>query len=59
MQTTLNRLEKQMNETFRSTLKVKRDKIAAIKERLSSVDPKNVLKRGYTILFLPKKRVPL
>lgn len=53
--TKLHQLEKRLNETSGATLNLKNQKLKEIKEKLVSLDPKNVLKRGYSILFAEKE----
>lgn len=53
--TKLHHLEKRLNDTNQAALKMKSQKLKEIGDRLVAVDPKNVLKRGYSILFAEKE----
>jgi exodeoxyribonuclease VII large subunit len=50
----LHHLEKRLNESSATLLNVKRQKLHTVLQRLSALDPKQVLKRGYSILFAEK-----
>lgn len=49
--TRLAQLEKRGDEIAFHTLHMKKQKLKEVVQRLQAVDPKNVLKRGYSILF--------
>lgn len=43
-----------LKSSFEQLLRVKRERLSRLKEHLNSLNPKNVLKKGYTILFSEK-----
>lgn len=47
----LSLLSKNMDQALSTLMKTKRQKLKEIVQHLKSLDPKNVLKRGYAILF--------
>jgi exodeoxyribonuclease VII large subunit len=47
----LHFIERNIKTSFSHNLKLRMQKILSIKEKLSALDPKNLLKKGYTILF--------
>lgn len=51
----LDLFEKRALESTSNALKMKKQKLKGVVERLRAVDPKNVLKRGYSILFSEKE----
>jgi len=53
--TKLKQAEKRLYDSVQHGLKMKRLKLEEIKQRLEAMDPKNVLKRGYSILFAEKE----
>jgi exodeoxyribonuclease VII large subunit len=44
-------LDRSIKNTFFHRLYIKNEKLLSLKENLNSLDPKNLLKKGYTILF--------
>ncbi len=48
---TLPSFKKNMDQALSTLMKTKRQKLKEIVQHLKSLDPKNVLKRGYAILF--------
>jgi exodeoxyribonuclease VII large subunit len=44
-------IDRNINTSFSHYLKLRTQKIVSIKEKLTALDPKNLLKKGYTILF--------
>lgn len=53
--TRLAHLEKRGGDTIFHTLNMKKQRLKEVVQRLQAVDPKNVLKRGYSILFAENK----
>lgn len=51
----LDLFEKRALESTYNALNMKKQKLKGVVERLRAVDPKNVLKRGYSILFSEKE----
>ena len=44
-------LDKSIKNAFYHRLNIKTERLLSLKENLNSLDPKNLLKKGYTILF--------
>jgi exodeoxyribonuclease VII large subunit len=51
----MHQLERRLNDRFSHTLEMKKLTLREVMQKLRSVDPKNVLKRGYAILFAEKE----
>jgi exodeoxyribonuclease VII large subunit len=53
--TEVKQLKKRVEATLLQSLKIKKIKLQEVIQKLQGVDPKNVLKRGYAILFAEKE----
>lgn len=53
--TKLKQFETRLKESVNYTLKLKKERLTQLLNQLRAVDPKNVLRRGYSILFAEKE----
>lgn len=54
-QVKLKQMEKRIGESMHNQIQIKKLKLKEFVQRLVAMDPKNVLKRGYSILFAEKE----